>query len=133
MLAAWLTLHAPGQSPWYYASGHPSPNNWDLFTDRDGKRHAANRRKVASLYSMTNLVQMEPYVATCTDLLERKLKEFAMSGVAFNLQHWLQCYAFDVIALITVSLSCSCCSAMKAKGRRRSEWLEVCEFGADAS
>lgn len=52
---------------------------------------------------MTNLVQMESCVAECAALLVEKLTEFALSGRPFNLQHWVQYYAFDVIGLITVA------------------------------
>lgn len=89
------------QSPWYYAAGHP--DDPDLFTEQDAKSHAAKRRTVASLYSMTTLLHMEPCVHECTLLLKARLTEFAASRTVFNLQYWLQCYAFDVIGLITVA------------------------------
>ena len=64
---------------------------------------AANRRKVAALYSMTNLVQMEPFVDECSDLLVKRFKEFAQAGRQMDMGHWLQCYAFDVIGHISVA------------------------------
>ncbi|KAL3485860.1 cytochrome P450 [Aspergillus germanicus] len=91
------------KAPWYLASSNPSPKSHDLFTDVDPRRHAANRRRVASLYTMTSLVQMEPCVAECTAALIDHLTEFARSGKSFNLQHWMQFYAFDVVGLITVN------------------------------
>ena len=45
---------------------------------------------------------MEPCVAECTEVLVQKFASFAKSGQHFNMQHWLQCYAFDLIGLITV-------------------------------
>ncbi|KAF2267775.1 cytochrome P450 [Lojkania enalia] len=89
------------KSPWYYASGHPVVP--DLFTDRNARTHAILRRKVASLYSMTTLLHMEPCVNECTILLTERFREFAHHGTTINLQHWLQCYAFDLIGLITVA------------------------------
>jgi hypothetical protein len=47
---------------------------------------------------------MEPCVAECTAALIDRLTEFAESGQSFNLQHWMQFYAFDVIGLITVCI-----------------------------
>ncbi|KOS37959.1 hypothetical protein ACN38_g11242 [Penicillium nordicum] len=91
------------KAAWYDASGNPNPESHDLFTDRDPRRHSANRRKVASLYSMTSLVQMESCVVECSTLLIQKLTEFAESGRPLNLQQWMQYYAFDVIGLITVN------------------------------
>ncbi|PVH73220.1 cytochrome P450 oxidoreductase [Cadophora sp. DSE1049] len=92
------------KSPWYIASGNPDPHATpDLFSDLDPKRHAANRRKVASLYSMTNLVQMEPFVNECTELLIQKFADFARQRVRVDMGHWLQCYAFDVIGQVTLA------------------------------
>ncbi|KAJ5268638.1 hypothetical protein N7505_004396 [Penicillium chrysogenum] len=91
------------KAAWYDASGNPNPESHDLFTDRDPRRHSANRRKVASLYSMTSLVQMESCVVECSALLIQKLTGFAESGRPLNLQQWMQYYAFDVIGLITVN------------------------------
>ncbi|RMJ23700.1 Cytochrome P450 [Aspergillus sp. HF37] len=51
---------------------------------------------------MSSLVQMEPCVVECTGVLVDRLTEFASSGKPFNLQHWMQYYAFDIIGLITV-------------------------------
>jgi len=58
---------------------------------------------VAALYSMTNLVQMEPFVDECSDLLVKRFKEFAQAGRQMDMGHWLQCYAFDVIGHISVA------------------------------
>ncbi|PVH85443.1 cytochrome P450 [Cadophora sp. DSE1049] len=92
------------KSPWYIASSNPDPHATpDLFTDLDPKRHAANRRKVAALYSMTNLVQMEPFVDECTGILVKRFREFAVAGRQVDMGHWLQCYAFDVIGHITLA------------------------------
>lgn len=76
----------------------------DLFSDLNPKSHAANRRKVASLYSMTNLVQMEPLVNECTELMVAKFADFARQGVLVDMGRWLQCYAFDVIGKITACI-----------------------------
>lgn len=52
---------------------------------------------------MTTLLHMEPCAKECTEILMERLKELAQTQTVFNLQYWLQCYAFDVIGLITVS------------------------------
>ncbi|KAK7730687.1 hypothetical protein SLS57_001518 [Botryosphaeria dothidea] len=91
------------KGPWYEASRDPTSELKDLFTDRDEKSHAANRRKVASLYSMTTLLKMEETVNDCIGLIETRFREFASNGRTLNLQHWLQCYAMDVIGAITVA------------------------------
>lgn len=46
---------------------------------------------------------MEAYVSECTSVLFQRLSELAASAQTFDLQHWMQYYAFDVIGSITVS------------------------------
>lgn len=65
------------KGPWYDASRNLDAVARDLFTDRDPKRHAANRRKVASLYSMSSLLKMEEAVNDCVGLVEEKFREIA--------------------------------------------------------
>jgi hypothetical protein len=90
------------KAPWYYASGPiHTDTGIDLFTDTNEKRHAANRRKVANAYSMTALLEMEPFVDQCASGFETRLREFADTKTTFDLGHWLQCYAFDVVGEIT--------------------------------
>lgn len=66
-------------------------------------RHAETRKRFQNLYSMTSLVSYEPFVDECTDIFSQRLTEIAQSGKSMDLGHWLQCYAFDVIACITYS------------------------------
>lgn len=75
----------------------------NLFSDRNMKNHADNRRKVANFYSMTTLLKMEPSVDSCIEIVLQRFDEFSSSKRSINMHHWLQCYAFDVIGLITFS------------------------------
>ncbi|KAF3023146.1 hypothetical protein E8E14_013939 [Neopestalotiopsis sp. 37M] len=52
---------------------------------------------------MSSLVTYEPYVDECADLISQRLVELSQGGLHFDLRHWLQCYAFDVIGSITYS------------------------------
>ncbi|KEF54568.1 uncharacterized protein A1O9_09010 [Exophiala aquamarina CBS 119918] len=90
-------------APWYYASGSPDPNIHNLFTERNPKIHSEIRRKVANLYSMTTLLQLEPFVTDGTAHMVAKFEEFAQNRVTVNFQHFAQCWAFDVIGLITLA------------------------------
>lgn len=65
--------------------------------------HAATRRKVANFYSASTLVKLESCVEECISLLIDRFKEIAREEREFDLQFWMQCYAFDVIGYITVS------------------------------
>ncbi len=44
---------------------------------------------------------MESYISNCVQVFETRLAEFAEKAAVFDLGHWLQCYAFDVIGEIT--------------------------------
>lgn len=57
---------------------------------------------VASGFSMSALLEMEDFVNECVKVFETRMNEFAESGQALDMAHWLQCYAFDVIGEITV-------------------------------
>jgi hypothetical protein len=52
---------------------------------------------------MSSLVTYESYVDECADLFSQRLHEIAAAGIKADMGHWLQCYAFDVIGLITYS------------------------------
>ena len=90
------------KAAWYEAFAPPD-HRGHLFADRNEKRHTADRRKYQAMYSMTSMVHYEPLVDECAGILTDRLTEFAESGKPFNLGHWLQCYAFDVIGNITFS------------------------------
>ncbi|KAF7553472.1 hypothetical protein G7Z17_g3598 [Cylindrodendrum hubeiense] len=103
-------LYGHGQafpkSSWYNTWGDPNPHNWALFSDKDEKRHGVNRRLYQSTYSMSSLVHYEHYVDECADLFSQKLSEMSGGGAAaepVDMGHWFQCYAFDVIGMITYS------------------------------
>lgn len=50
---------------------------------------------------MTALVNYESFVDDCATLFSRRLTEVAEGGEMIDMRHWLQCYAFDVIGMIT--------------------------------
>jgi cytochrome P450 len=52
---------------------------------------------------MSSLVSYESYVDECAELFSQRLQEVASVGAYADMGHWLQCYAFDVIGLITYS------------------------------
>lgn len=93
------------KSDWYGAWGDPRVANHNLFSALDAKVHSMMRRKVSNLYAMTSIKSYEPFVDTCIRILVDRFDRFANSGEMFDLQHWMQCYAFDVIGELTVSTS----------------------------
>ncbi|CAK4033497.1 P450 monooxygenase [Lecanosticta acicola] len=89
------------KSSWYEGWKHPSPERWTMFPGRNITRHAETRRKFQSMYSMSSLLHYEPLVEQAQTVFQQRLVEIANKGVAVDMHHWLQCYAFDVIGHIT--------------------------------
>ncbi|PQE12870.1 cytochrome P450 oxidoreductase protein [Rutstroemia sp. NJR-2017a BBW] len=90
------------KAPWYKAWMPPDPSKASLFSDLNPHRHGSQRRKFASYYSMSSLVGYERFVDNCTEMLCARFRELSdYERGAVDLQHWLQCYAFDVIGEIT--------------------------------
>lgn len=52
---------------------------------------------------MSSLVTYEAYVDECADLFTLRLSELAGARVQADMGYWFQCFAFDVIGLITYS------------------------------
>ena len=50
---------------------------------------------------MSALVHYEPFVDECAELFTQRLSEMSKSDLPVDIRHWFQCYAFDVISLIT--------------------------------
>ncbi|KAF4443392.1 hypothetical protein F53441_11441 [Fusarium austroafricanum] len=90
------------KSPWDHASGSPVNPLPNIFAEPNPHVHAQERRKITAAYSMTNLVQLEPFIDQCTAVLDDRLEEFARSGASIDVGHWMQCLAFDVIGKMTV-------------------------------
>ncbi|GME52388.1 Cytochrome P450 [Neofusicoccum parvum] len=91
------------KSPYYDATRNPDAPIADLFSERDPKAHAAFRKKVAGLYSMTSMLKIDDSMQECIEVLLGKFEEFARTGEAVDLQRWLQCYTFDVMGAVTIA------------------------------
>ncbi len=63
------------KGPWYTVPGDPSLQIRDVFTDMDPKSHAAHRRQIAPLYSVTSLLKMESAVNECIRELDARFAE----------------------------------------------------------
>jgi hypothetical protein len=56
------------------------------------------------MYSMSNLIHYEPAAMECAALLKERFYEISKKRTVIDLHHWVQCFAFDVITSITVSI-----------------------------
>jgi cytochrome P450 len=69
----------------------------NLFSTRDEGFHRGQKKPVANAYSMTNLLELEPAVDSCTEIFITQLRKFADKKKTVDLGAWLQYYAFDVV------------------------------------
>ncbi|CAJ0547399.1 Ff.00g041530.m01.CDS01 [Fusarium sp. VM40] len=97
------------KSSFYRAFTTPDRNQPSIFAHEHIKEHAQLRRLYQSTHAMSALMSYEDFVDECSDLFDQRLREMA-GGRAFasvqplvDLGKWFQCYAFDVISLITYS------------------------------
>ncbi|KAF4340980.1 cytochrome P450 monooxygenase oxidoreductase, partial [Fusarium beomiforme] len=73
----------------------------NLFSTRDPVYHREQKKKVAGAYSLTNLLESEAAMDSCTELFMSRLDEWAATGKPIDLGIWLQYYAFDVVGEVT--------------------------------
>ena len=75
-----------------------------LFSTTDEAYHAQLRRSVNNAFSMSALVQYEPFVDETTEkFLDQTTALFVSKNAVCDFAEWLQFYAFDVIGNITYS------------------------------
>lgn len=98
-------IYGPGtkflKTPFYSAFGTPEPHR-DLFSEQNNSKHAAQRRLMSVMYSMSSLVSYEAVVEQASTDFCRHLDQLASEGARFDLFSWMQYYAFDVIGEVTV-------------------------------
>lgn len=75
-----------------------------LVSQPDKKLHAASRRPISNVYSMTSISGYEPFVNDNVRLLIKRLDElFVATGQPCDIDHWMQYYAYDVVTEMTMS------------------------------
>ncbi|KAH8658385.1 cytochrome P450 [Xylariales sp. PMI_506] len=75
-----------------------------MFAAADNKTHAAIRKPVAPAYSMSKIIQFEPFVDKNMKLFYTKLDElFISTNKPCDYHNWVQYWAFDVIFEMTMS------------------------------
>lgn len=75
-----------------------------LFNVLDEDLHRVLKKPIASIYSMSNLVSFEPYVAfTIRVFFEELDRRFVQTRKICEFDFWLQMFAFDVMGEITFS------------------------------
>lgn len=86
------------------ARGHILEN---MFSLRNNGFHRVLRRSIASSFSMSTLVQLEPFVNSTLSSFMRELdKRFVNTETGprvFDFSRWLNLYAFDAIGELSFS------------------------------
>ena len=62
----------------------------DHFSNTDVRSHAKRRRTVNNVYSLSNILQSERYIDTCSELFVQRMGEYADAGEIVDLGGWLQ-------------------------------------------
>jgi len=74
-----------------------------LFHTQDDNLHRAMKRPIAGIYSMSNLVEYEPYVDNTIEFFLQRIDEVQARDGSVDLGTWLQWFAFDVMGELTFS------------------------------
>ncbi|KAL2813217.1 cytochrome P450 [Aspergillus cavernicola] len=75
-----------------------------IFTAQDEALHKQLKSPIANLYSLTNVVTLEPFVNLALQMLKNGLdKRFVDADKEFDLGDWLQYFAFETMGTMTFS------------------------------
>ncbi|KAL4948676.1 cytochrome P450 [Aspergillus filifer] len=69
----------------------------DHFAQMDDTKHAARRKLVNSVYSMSSVLESEEYIDNCIDLFMEKMDRFSKTEEKIDLGKWVQWFTFDII------------------------------------
>ncbi|KAI8931128.1 Cytochrome P450 monooxygenase acrts1 [Plenodomus lindquistii] len=79
-----------------YSMG-PDP---DLFTDRDEKHHAAHRRNLGSVYTLSSVLKNETTIDKTTEMFVERIGGSADRAEKVDFGLWLERYAFDNVGAV---------------------------------
>ena len=97
------------KSSFFRAFKTPNRDQPSIFAHENIKEHSQLRRLYQSTHAMSALISYEDFVDECADLFDQRLREMTGGPASANVRplvdlgKWLQCYAFDVISMITYS------------------------------
>ncbi|EMC95500.1 hypothetical protein BAUCODRAFT_123930 [Baudoinia panamericana UAMH 10762] len=109
-------IYGPGskyaKSDWYSVWQGTQPT--DLFAERHIPTHAALKRNISRVYTMSSMTGMEKFVDNVISLFIKRMHENA--NTVIDLGNWLQLLAFDVIGEVSFSRSFGFVEAGKDDG-----------------
>ncbi|KAL4784157.1 cytochrome P450 [Aspergillus varians] len=75
-----------------------------VFSSRDEEVHKGLRSPIAALYSMSKVLPLEGFINKTIEVMTEQIDtRFVQSQETFDLAHWLQYFAFDVMGTLTFS------------------------------
>lgn len=109
-LTLWVRL-TTRKADWYSMFGFPNPSDVNTFSSINPVEHKRMKRNVAQTYSMSALMDMEPYIDSTLTLFLQRLNEAAISnkipvterGPPVDLAQWLMWLAADAIGELSFS------------------------------
>ncbi|KAL4947535.1 cytochrome P450 [Aspergillus filifer] len=86
-------------APWTKNGALPA-----VFSSRNEEIHKSLRSPIAGLYSTSKVLPLEVFINQTLDVMTEQIdKRFVKSQQTFDLAHWLQYFAFDVMGTLTFS------------------------------
>ena len=59
--------------------------------------HKFLRGRISSVYAMSSVLTMEPFIQEVADKCWTKFRKYARTGQHIDLSQWMSCFTFDVI------------------------------------
>lgn len=91
------------QTDFYRLFGFPDVYGVHQFSALPNGLHKKLVRFTAGAFSMTSIVELEPFVDSSVDFFVSRIKELGSNRAPLDMAAWFQWYAFDVIGELTFS------------------------------
>ncbi|KIW12773.1 hypothetical protein PV08_07960 [Exophiala spinifera] len=91
------------KTDFYRLFGFPNTYGVHQFSALSNALHKKLIRYTAAAFSMTSIVELEPFVDSSVEFFVRRIKELGSNEAPMNMAQWFQWYAFDVIGELTFS------------------------------
>ncbi|KAH6980715.1 cytochrome P450 [Ilyonectria sp. MPI-CAGE-AT-0026] len=89
------------KTSWYDVWMIPGHNN-SFFHSTNPAEHSFLRKRVASAYTMSTILSLEPEVQQIADAVWTKLDKYAQEGRPVNMSNWANYFAFDVVGKLAL-------------------------------
>ncbi|KAJ9641295.1 hypothetical protein H2204_002973 [Knufia peltigerae] len=91
------------KTDFYRLFGFPDVYGVHQFSALPNMLHKKLVRYTAGAFSMTSIVELEPFVDSSVEFFIHRIKDIGSNSTPMNMAEWFQWYAFDVIGELTFS------------------------------